>query len=142
MDAVISCIFVCTDMPGGHSFWLNDYHYKDKTTSTDDVAIAHYFAFARLAALHAAATTSASCKPTFLNLLEATTFMDNDTFVGVVVSYDVKLGTGSVALEALLEPQQNYLQTSYNNPVADRLGSIEVINSHLLFTEIPIIFLS
>jgi len=87
-----------------------------------------YKAFAILA-VHNLNVASTLCRLSFARLLEATTFMDNETFSGVVVTVEMSPENNrnqTLTTEVLIKPSVGFQLAHVENEVRERLHQIEV----------------
>ncbi|XP_067140474.1 xylosyltransferase 1-like isoform X2 [Centruroides vittatus] len=97
------------EVPSMNSYWQNDYHYREKSPSPDDSRLSVYDSFSRLGTrqLQNALQT---CKLTAKKVQEATIYMDNDVFKGILVLYEATIPNVEqpVILETHIQPIQYY----------------------------------
>ncbi|XP_023222880.1 xylosyltransferase 1-like isoform X2 [Centruroides sculpturatus] len=97
------------EVPSMNSYWQNDYHYREKSPSPDDARLSVYDSFSRLGTrqLQNALQT---CKLTAKKVQEATLYMDNDVFKGILVLYEATIPNVEqpVILETHIQPIQYY----------------------------------
>jgi len=125
VDELVYGINLPADMPSLTSFWLNEYHREDVEPDVSTVRIIQYAAFVQMSLQHLQAFTS--CPFSQTSLLETTLFIQNDKFVGVVVTYEARTSDNRHGLfESLLKPLLHYKPAEIRHEVAERLANIQV----------------
>lgn len=126
VDELVYGINLPADMPALTSFWLNEYHHEDTEPDVNTARINQYLAFVHMSLKHIKVHTS--CQFFLPSLLETSVFLQNDKFVGVVVSYEARTSdsTSRGLFEALLKPSLDYKPADVSHDVAERLANIQV----------------
>jgi Xylosyltransferase C terminal len=119
------------------SFWLNDYHHE-YTRPSQSTALTFYEAFARLVAAKSVATSSTSavtvtCRQLHsVRLLEATVFMNNDTFECVVVTVQLAFDHeharhhNKIVVQAIFRPLAGFHSIRFSRQQFEEISAIEV----------------
>jgi len=126
VDELVYGINLPADMPSLSSFWLNEYHHEDVEPDISAAQISQYLAFVEMSLQHIEVHTS--CQLFLTTLLETTVLIENDKFVGVVVTYEAKSSdnTSRGLFESLLKPSLHYRPVNVRHNVAERLANIQV----------------
>lgn len=126
VDELIYGVNLPAEMPSLSSFWLNEYHHQDAVQDVSTARVSQYLAFVHISLQHIEVHTL--CHFFLTTLLESTLFIENDKFVGVVVTYEARTSdnTSLVLFESLLKPVLHYKPFDVKHAVAERLINMQV----------------
>lgn len=126
VDELVYGINLPADLPSLTSFWLNEYHHEDVVPDVSSMWISIYLSFVRMS-LHQIKVHTL-CHFFMTTLLESTLFIQNDKFVGIVVTYEARTSDNAsrVLFESLLKPSLHYKPSDVRHDVSERLVNIEV----------------
>lgn len=126
VDELVYGINLPANMPSLTSFWLNEYHHEDNVPGVSATRISQFAAFVQMSLEHIKLHTS--CQFSSSALLESTVFIENDNFVGIVVTYKARTSDNASHLlfESLLKSSLHYKQFAVRHDVAQRIVNIQV----------------
>ena len=103
------CICLVTDVAGMNSYWQNEFHHEDASTTCDDAYVTFYHSFVRLT-VNALAHSSSVCHLVAGKILQAHIYNHLDSFQGLLVNFEVtKAGdVRSHEVEVFLQPRSAY----------------------------------